>query len=649
MHLTDSVISKPDFEYFFNQAKAPFAILTGKEFIFTFANPAYISLLNGRQLVGKKLLEAIPELEGQPFHELLEKVFTTGTPFHASEIEAVAYYTGDITPTKRYFNLSYTPYKNENGETEGILASGYDVTEQVALKKSQEKSTLNAHVYNLFMQAPFPVTIFKGHELVIELVNDAALKVAGKTKDIIGKRVLETVPELEGHGFLQLARKVMRTGVPFHASESPMILNVDGNHELFYMNYIMQPYFEENDVITGIMVTSHDVTEQVLARKKIEKVEARARLAIESSGLGVFDVDLINNIVENSQRLDEIFDVEHSNERERYVSAIHPDDLVKRDIAYKKAYTDGILQYEVRIISKNKAIRWIRANGKIFFDEKGWPGHLHGVVQDITDQKLFAEELEKQVMQRTEELNKANELLKKINSELEQFAHVSSHDLQEPLRKILMFTGLIRDADYDKLSDTSQLRFDKIIDSANRMSKSLKDLLNFTSLSKEEQFTLVNLNEVLRSVENDLELVISNKQATINSTDLPVIRAIPLQMHQLFYNLTNNALKFSNPEVKPVVTIHHSELKDERKKLYNGIDPLLDYYEISVTDNGIGFNQVYAEKIFTMFQRLHHNNKFSGTGIGLALCKKVTLNHNGQIFAESEPGKGSTFYIALPK
>src|SRR5690349_15257957 len=135
MQPTALVSSMPDFEYFFNQAQAPFPTLTGEDFLFTFANPAYRALLNGRPLLGKRLLDAIPELEGQPFVQILKDVYRTGTPFHATEIDAVALYAGDTTPTKRYFSLSYTPYKNEDGTTGGILASGYDITEQVLLRK----------------------------------------------------------------------------------------------------------------------------------------------------------------------------------------------------------------------------------------------------------------------------------------------------------------------------------------------------------------------------------------------------------------------------------------------------------------------------------------------------------------------------------
>jgi light-regulated signal transduction histidine kinase (bacteriophytochrome) len=238
--------------------------------------------------------------------------------------------------------------------------------------------------------------------------------------------------------------------------------------------------------------------------------------------------------------------------------------------------------------------------------------------------------------------------LEKKNDELEQFAHVSSHDLQEPLRKILMFTGMIREKEYDNFSEFSKSRFDKITDAVARMSRSLKDLLNFTSLTKEEQFADVDFEEAVGTVENDLELVIAQKGAIIYKENLPVLKSIPLQIHQLFYNLINNALKFSKPDIAPEIRISCRKLNEAEKGQFKELDPVKEYYEIILKDNGIGFEQSYAEKIFVMFQRLHDKQKFGGTGIGLALCKKVVINHGGLIYAFSKPGEGASFHIILP-
>lgn len=249
-------------------------------------------------------------------------------------------------------------------------------------------------------------------------------------------------------------------------------------------------------------------------------------------------------------------------------------------------------------------------------------------------------ELDAMVQARTAELQEANEALQKSNAELEQFAYVSSHDLQEPLRKIRMFLNLIADSEGQNWNNRIQEFYRKIMESTDRMSASLKDLLYFAGLAKREVMEWVDLNEVLAAVSTDLELLIKQQDAKIHSTNLPTIRAIPLQMHQLFYNLLNNALKYHKQGIAPQINI------DVKKTL----DALTgtDCYELSFTDNGIGFDMQYHDKIFTIFQRLHNRNEYSGNGIGLALCRKIAFNHGGNIMARSKPEEGTTFYIQLP-
>lgn len=250
-------------------------------------------------------------------------------------------------------------------------------------------------------------------------------------------------------------------------------------------------------------------------------------------------------------------------------------------------------------------------------------------------------ELDAMVQARTAELQEANEALQKSNAELEQFAYVSSHDLQEPLRKIRMFLNLIADSEGHNWNNRIEEFYRKIMESTDRMSASLKDLLHFAGLAKHEVMEWVNLNEVLAAVSSDLELLIKQQDATIHCTNLPTIRAIPLQMHQLFYNLLNNALKYCQPGIPPHITIDVKQATDHPS---GGA-----FYELSFTDNGIGFDMQYHDKIFTIFQRLHNRNEYSGNGIGLALCRKIAFNHGGNILARSKPGEGATFLIRLPE
>ncbi len=209
-NITEKILSKKEaqaarynFEYYLKNAVAPFAILTGRKFEFTFANEAYVELMNGRQLVGKLLEEAIPEIKDQPFILLLQQVYDTGIPFHATEIAATALFEGNTEPVMRYFNLSYTPIKDHNDTIIGILASGYDVTKEVLLKHENEKHIVNQEAYNLFMQAPVGFSLLLGDDHKIELVNAMALRFTGRGEESIGKPVVKVLPEIENQGYIE--------------------------------------------------------------------------------------------------------------------------------------------------------------------------------------------------------------------------------------------------------------------------------------------------------------------------------------------------------------------------------------------------------------------------------------------------------------
>lgn len=256
------------------------------------------------------------------------------------------------------------------------------------------------------------------------------------------------------------------------------------------------------------------------------------------------------------------------------------------------------------------------------------------VTRDLTERKAaedrlwaYAQELETQ------------------NKELERFAFVASHDLQEPLRKIRTFADLIQ-YNFDN-RENIEMYLGKINSASLRMSELIRSILNYSKVShKREEPKPVDLNVVLKNIESDFELIIREKKAQIIADTLPVINAIPIQISQLFANLISNALKFSTEN--PVITITSRTVPSEMLPGHADRPTHAEYLEISFTDNGIGFEQKYDKKIFTMFQRLHNSSKFAGTGIGLALCQRIMENHQGFITAKSELGKGSTFNTYFP-
>lgn len=257
------------------------------------------------------------------------------------------------------------------------------------------------------------------------------------------------------------------------------------------------------------------------------------------------------------------------------------------------------------------------------------------VTRDLTERKL-AEDL---TAQHTRELEIKNK-------QLEQFAYIASHDLQEPLRKIQTFVQVLE----MKIDDLEARKkyFVKINSSAKRMSELIQAVLNYSRLSQsDELFVPVDLNTIVENVTMDYELVISEKQAEIKSDVLPVVKGIPLQLSQLFANLIGNSLKFSAGQ--PVITISAQKVpgKDLLHR-FPSAGNAQSYLELAFADNGIGFEQRYADKIFTIFQRLHSRDSYAGTGIGLALCKRIVENHRGFIQAQGKLGKGATFIIYLP-
>ncbi|HMJ70413.1 MAG TPA: ATP-binding protein [Cyclobacteriaceae bacterium] len=246
-----------------------------------------------------------------------------------------------------------------------------------------------------------------------------------------------------------------------------------------------------------------------------------------------------------------------------------------------------------------------------------------------------------------QQVHERNAELEKINRELEAFAYVASHDLQEPLRKIRTYSSLMEGEKGDKQS--TGLYLNKISRASERMSKLITDLLNFSRLSeKSVVMELTNLEKVAADVQGDFELLIQQRNAVIECMPLPTIDSIPLQINQLFYNLLSNALKFTRDQ-QPVIRISSQKMDAHEVAKYPSLTSGLNYYMLLFEDNGIGFDQKYATQIFTIFQRLNPMREFSGTGIGLALCKKIVLNHRGDIFAVSEEGKGSTFKVILPE
>lgn len=310
------------------------------------------------------------------------------------------------------------------------------------------------------------------------------------------------------------------------------------------------------------------------------------------------------------------------------------------DSLLKEAAEKGRAQHEGWRIRKDGTAFWGNVVITALHDENKNLIGFSKVTRNLTEKKLAEDKLKAYAS----EIEKHNEELQRINKELDSFTYMASHDLQEPLRKIRTFCNIILNRSEESLQGDIKNYFDRIIISVNRMQTLIDSLLNYSRAATTEiVLQPVDLNSIIDDVKKDLAEVIEEKNVTITCSDLPILKVEPLQFHQLFFNLVENAIKYKRDDVPPAISIDTKTFWKE-----NDDAEKIKFYRITVKDNGIGFEQQYADNIFKLFQRLHGRSEYSGTGIGLAICKKIVENHTGTIKAIGEPGKGSAFIIELP-
>ena len=387
--------------------------------------------------------------------------------------------------------------------------------------------------------------------------------------------------------------------------------------------------------------TNGDIEDLKQANDKLMLLNESFNAAEKTAGFGHWMVNLETNQYTFSDNMFRLMGVEPNafeSTLENSIKYLHPDDLeyvtqVHKDSLVNHQSTSVVF----RFLTATNEVKYIMGVGSFTKDGNGNMIKI-GVNYDITDQ-----------YKKTLELEENNKELKYINTELESFNNIVSHDLQEPLRKIQMFISRVEEKEFDGLSQQGRDYFSKIRIAANRMQTLLIDLVNYSRTIKGDKvFVETDLNKITSDTIQDLATNIEEKSAIIHIGQLPIIKAIPFQLKQLFINLVSNSLKYSQEDNIPQINITSEVITEEEVSEYKIINKE-DYYKIVVEDNGIGFKQEYAEKIFLLFKRLETDPKYSGTGLGLAICNRIVENHKGFIKVKSKPNRGSKFYIFLPK
>jgi len=360
-------------------------------------------------------------------------------------------------------------------------------------------------------------------------------------------------------------------------------------------------------------------------------------------GFGTWSLDIASGILQWSDQMKILMGCAFSSipaslKMDFYINLIVPEDqegfrtALNQSISGKSNfnYTYSVKRDLKDIVAMSKA-KWI-------IGASGSPAKLLGVTKDITIERDYQQSMKDKVRE-----------LDRSNKELEEFAYIASHDLQEPLRKITSFSERLREKLGDALGPDSQAYLNRMLAATDNMRLLIDSLLEFSRTNRySKPFERTDLNTILAEVRADLELKIEETGAIINSNQLPIIDAIPSQIRQLFNNLLNNAIKFRKTDQPPVISIS-GRMATKEEKEHHAFSHHRTAFLLSVNDNGIGFEQEYEERIFQLFQRLHGKSEYPGSGIGLAICKKIVENHKGFIFAEGHLGSGAEFTFIVPE
>lgn len=637
---------------FIQSAPFPIGIYIGREMRVEMANQAIIDVWGkGPDIVGKTYFENLPELAGTGIYESLERVFDTGEAYHANNQRIELVVDGIKTPF--YFNYSFTPLIDGDGKIYGVMNTAADVTDLNIAKKKVEES--EDRYRTLIEESTVAAALYLGNDLVIQYANDLMISYWGKDKSVIGKTFRDAIPELQGQPFEQFLQHVFESGKTYSGLQEKAVLDVGDGLKDYYFNYTYKALRDADGAVYGIHHMAVDVTAEVHAKQAIEETARNFRNMILQAPVAICILRGEGLVFENVNRMmEEVIGKKAAEVEGKSIFEAMPE-LENEGL---QPVLQRVMREGLSYISDEQEFHLLR-DGKIedayiryiyepMIDLSGQVEGVMVVATDVTQQALARRKIEEIVSMRTRELAEANQHLQRSNAELEQFAYIASHDLQEPLRKISLFTQMLESSLGD-VSDRARNQMERINNSVGRMTNLIRDILGYSQLSrKNDVFVEVDLEKAFEEAVADFDLILQEKGGTIEHIGLPVIEAIPLQMIQLFNNLVSNALKYSKPDVSPRIIIKGATLTDEELSIHKLPTNGSGYVKLRFCDNGIGFAQEYADKIFQIFQRLHGKMQYEGTGIGLAMCRKIAENHKGLIYAVGHEGKGAEFVVILP-
>lgn len=586
----------------------PVYVCTGDDMIISVANNATLKAWDrDSSVIGKPFFEALPELEDQPFLGYLQSVYRTGKPFYSDNSRVDLLVGGKLQTF--YYKFTYQPMYNAEGKVYGVAAFNTDVTELERAKQAVEESEMT--LYNLVRQAPVGICIIRSEDLMIEVVNDSYLELVGKKRrELENHTIWDAVPEAADL-YAPIMNRVIDTGVAFVAKEAEVLLIRSNKPEMLFIDFVYEPVRHFDGSINAIMVIAIDVTDQVVARRSIEDIEERGRLAIEAAEIGTFDLNILTQITVTSDRFNAIFGFDKPVSRKKLIDTIHPEDRIIHSRAHEDADKTGKLFYEVRIIYPDESVHWVRTQAKTYYDSDNTPIRMLGTVLDITE-------------------------FKRLQQQKDDFISVASHELKTPMTALKASIQIL-----DKLIKTNgnTEKISTFIEKANisltKMQHLIESLLNVSKITAGQlalNKTHFNVGDMITEGCDHIRMAGDHELVVTGDTDMGVF-ADRSKIEQVIVNLVNNAVKYA-PHSRRIIINTTRRTKTAK---------------ISVQDFGEGIAYDKIPHLFERYYRVDSTGvQYSGLGLGLYISAEIVERHGGKIGVNSEAGKGSTFWFTLP-
>lgn len=500
-----------------------------------------------------------------------------------------------------------------------VYAVAHDITEQkeAAFKLQASEAELRA----LFAALQDVILVFNSEGRYLKVAPTGADLLFKPPADLEGRRMHEILPTESADFLLGKVQEALQCGQPVKFEYSLPI-----REQIAWFSAIVSPMTEDS-----VLWAARDITQRIRDDEQLRSLNERFELATYAAQLGIWEWDVVNNVLVWDARMYSLYGMEKENFQgayETWVGGLHPDDVARSNEEIQLALRgEKRFDTQFRVVWPNGTVRHIRAHSLVVRNEKDEPIQMIGVNYDITETVIAAEKL-----------IQANQDYARSNAELEQFAYVASHDLQEPLRMVTSYMQLLSKRYQGKLDSDADEFIKYAVDGAVRMKSLINDLLAFSRVgTRAQSLQAVSCDLVLKQAMDNLKLMLEDSHAKVIYDPLPMVMADEGQLLQLFQNLLSNAIKYHG-EAPPKVQFTAKPVPGPNGEAF---------WQFAVQDNGIGIDPVYFDRVFVIFQRLHNKDEYSGTGIGLAICKKIVERHGGRIWVESKAGHGSTFFFTL--